>query len=135
MRVYITGIVPFDLNSNKSGFNIATNLTFNKKYAQLCGIEKESAEEAVRLLKYDGDKEQLMKIIIENYGGYCFHSDQQNDLIHPTLLLYFLDKVQSDEEIPRKLNDNNVSFSKVIIFALKNQEFAKHLGDYYFMKT
>jgi len=114
-----------------SGFNVDLNITFEKQYSCLCGIPTDFIQQKIIPFVICDEKENLLKLIIENYDGYCFHPKQEQKLINPTLLLYFFDKVQRNHEIPEKLLDEKVSLSEnAIKFALKcenHQEILKHL--------
>ena len=107
MRTIITGVTPI-----ASGYNISTDISHELHFAGICGIPKHDIDKAISSLKLTNDeKVKLKNVIIENYDGYCFHPEQTDDLINPTLFCYIMNQVQKTLKIPAKLMDKNVSIS------------------------
>lgn len=54
------------------------------------------------------DTRQLMGIISEWYGNYCFSEDDNMKLFNPDMVLYFVDSYLARKKIPKDLIDRNV---------------------------
>ena len=111
LRSVIAGVCPLALNSFTSGFNIARDITHAEKYSDLCGITKKDLEEAIKQLNYSDKTVNLLDLMINNYNGYTFHPDQEEELINPTLASYFLDHIITYGKLPERMLDKNTSIS------------------------
>ena len=58
-----------------------------------CELLTLSIKDILKKVKYSGDKEELLKLILENYDGYLFDPDAKEQMVNPTLFLYLLDIV------------------------------------------
>ena len=89
-RFFATGICPISLSTMTSGF------TYEEVNTLLSNIVLEK------------DREEIHKLIIENYGGYLFHKKASERVCNPTLVMYLLDYYQKFQTIPESLMDKNV---------------------------
>ena len=79
LKIYITGVSPLSLVDYTSGFNIQTNLSFEKEFAGFCGLTKAEVEEALRVIfeknkdvEINGAVAECSEIAAKNFNGYHF---------------------------------------------------------------
>jgi hypothetical protein len=112
-RVFITGVSPIVLHDMTSSFNISRNITFDPDINELCGF---SEAEIANLLDNVGhvcgfsaqQVEEAMTMMRRYYNGYRFTVDQQTPLYNPTLVHYFLERLQQSCQYPEEILDNNL---------------------------
>ena len=112
LRSFITGVCPMALNEFTSGFNIAMDITYSLLYADLCGITKKDLENVIKNLDYHDKTINLVDLMIQNYNGYSFHPDQEEELINPTLASRFLYNLTQYGKLPETMHDKNTSISE-----------------------
>ena len=78
-KIYITGVSPLSLVDYTSGFNIQTNLSFEKEFAGFCGLTQAEVEVALQVIfEKNRDVEindavaECSEIAKRNYSGYHF---------------------------------------------------------------
>ena len=86
-RFFATGIAPLTLDSLTSGFNIATNISIDKHFVEMCGF---TAEEAKELVRVAGLEEKVYEELKKNYDGYRFSPESGEHTFNVTLLMYYL---------------------------------------------
>jgi hypothetical protein len=109
----MTGVSPIVLHDMTSSFNIAENITFDPDLNELCGF---SETEIANLLDHVGhvcgfsaqQVEEALTMMRRYYNGYRFTVDQQTPLYNPTLVHYFLKRLQQSCRYPEKMLDNNL---------------------------
>jgi len=104
-HVFITGVTPLALNNFTSGFNVATELTFDPTYAYLCGFLKEDLVaplNSIATATHTGD--ELLDICTKEFDGYSFGEDKR--VYNSTMCLSFMKSFSSNKKL--KLDDTNV---------------------------
>ena len=109
-RIFITGVAPITLDSLTSGFNICSDKTQNKSFNEMLGFTK---QELINLMKNQNINEkaqnELLPIMKENYDGYKFCVETQEEIYNSNMCLYFLNEYIENNEIPKKLVDVNIA--------------------------
>jgi hypothetical protein len=111
-RLFITGVSPITMDDVTSGFNIGKNISLLPHFNRMLGFTENDVIEIIEYYQQQGmiqrDTRQLMGIITEWYGNYCFSEDDDMKLFNPDMVLYFVDNYLSREKIPKDLIDRNV---------------------------
>lgn len=115
-RIFITGIAPITLDSLTSGFNIGKDITQDIEYNDMMGFTK---NELIAILDSQGikkeEQEKILQIMKENYDGYKFCLNAENQIYNSNMCLYFLSDYIRLERIPDRLVDMNIAsdYSKI----------------------
>ena len=113
-RIFITGVAPITLDSTTSGFNIATDITKNIEFNDMLGFNKEDVTYLMKELEIEPKtQKELMPIIKENYDGYVFSDELEDNLedykmYNSNMTLYFLNNYIRLKKVPEKLVDINI---------------------------
>ena len=114
-RIFITGVAPITLDSTTSGFNIANDITKDIEFNDMLGFNKEDVKYLMKEIDMPEEKqEEVLPIINENYDGYIFSDEIDNNelnnykLYNSNMTLYFLNEYCRLKEIPKKLVDINI---------------------------
>ncbi len=111
-RLFVTGVSPITMDDVTSGFNIGKNISGDRRFNQLLGFSPEE----VRLI-IDGYRreshirhstEALMEIMGRWYNHYRFSRNSADCVFNTDMVLFFMDRYLSEEEIPEELVDENV---------------------------
>ena len=109
-RIFITGVAPITLDSTTSGFNIANDITKDIEFNDMLGFNKEDVKYLMKEIDMPEEKqEEVLPIINENYDGYIFSDEIDNNelnnykLYNSNMTLYFLNEYCRLKEIPKKL--------------------------------
>jgi len=136
-RFFITGVMSVTLDSMSSGFNIATNITTHRDFADLMGFTTDEVKDVLSLSFTDGDEEpnainlttneqaEVYDIFRENYNGYLFSEDSETKVFNSTLIMFYFKNYLPDKRIPRNLIDPNLNQTGTTIeniVGLKNSE-------------
>lgn len=114
-RFFITGVSSISLDSVTSGFNIASNLSFEPAFSSMIGFTHDELSEVINQTVDFSQlpnitKEQIMQIMEENYDGYVFSFDAEEKLFNSNLCLAYLGKLISRKALPNlkeiSLNDD-----------------------------
>ena len=114
-RFFITGVSSVSLDSVTSGFNIATNLSDEPSLNSMVGFTYHELSEIIdRTLDFTLfpgiNKEQLLKLLEENYDGYTFAIDAKETVFNSNLCLSYLRKLIALRKLPSQdeisLNDD-----------------------------
>ena len=115
-RIFITGVAPITLDSLTSGFNIGTDITRDIDFNDMMGFTK---NELVDILNNQDiskeEQEEILPIMKENYDGYKFSLNAENQIYNSNMCLYFLSRYIRLKEIPNDLIDMNIAsdYSKI----------------------
>ncbi|MCL1948468.1 MAG: ATP-binding protein [Turicibacter sp.] len=125
-RMFITGVMSITLDSMTSGFNIATNITTNKKFTDIMGFTHDEVQLALTQ-KFEescsltpAEQSHIFEILKENYNGYRFSPESPVKIFNSTLIMYFLQNYLPGKEIPKKLVDDNLNQTGTTIANLVN---------------
>ncbi|MBF0103050.1 MAG: AAA family ATPase [Desulfobacterales bacterium] len=125
-RLFVTGVTPITLDSMTSGFNIATNISQNKRYHSMLGFTE---AEVISLIDYITVPQQKRPLLLEDlrkwYNGYLFCVQLNERIYNPDMVLYFLKEYRHEYQYPDSLIDINIAsdYGKIRrLFDLKNRE-------------
>ena len=115
-RIFITGVAPITLDSLTSGFNIGKDISQDEDCNDMMGFTK---EELVGILNNQEismeEQTKILPIMKENYDGYKFCLNAENQIYNSSMCLYFLLDSIRLEKIPDRLIDMNIAsdYSKI----------------------
>ena len=115
-RIFITGVAPITLDSLTSGFNIGKDISQDEDYNDMMGFTK---EELVGILNNQEismeEQTKILPIMKENYDGYRFSLNAENQIYNSNMCLYFLSDYIRLKKIPDRLIDMNIAsdYSKI----------------------
>ena len=115
-RIFITGVAPITLDSLTSGFNIGKDITQDVEYNDMIGFTQ---SELIEILNSQDiskeEQEKILPIMKENYDGYKFCLNAENQIYNSNMCLYFLSDYIRLGKIPDKLIDMNIAsdYSKI----------------------
>ena len=115
-RIFITGVAPITLDSLTSGFNIEADLTMKKGFNEMLGFTENELLQMMDSQEIDKkEQKSILPVMKENYDGYKFSEDAENQLYNSNMCLYFLNEYAEENIIPKNLVDINISsdYSKV----------------------
>ena len=107
-RFFATGVTPLTLDSLTSGFNIATKITNNPLFTAMCGLTEEEVKYAIKESGAPNPEEAFNKMK-ENYDGYIFNKYDQTHIFNTTLVMYYLNTLQTLGFPPENLVDSNLA--------------------------
>ena len=113
-RVFMTGVSPIVVNDMTSGFNVVKNITFAPDLHEICGFREDEVAEVLErvgtICKFTPQQvQEALAMMRTFYNGYRFGQNQQTLLYNPTLVLYFLDHLQSYGSYPQNMLDSNLA--------------------------
>jgi hypothetical protein len=117
-RIFIVGVSPVVLSDITSGYNIAHNISLNKRFNHLCGFWESEIDTALCQITKECDFPQqesahdALSMMRTFYNGYCFCQGKASLVYNPTLALYFFNKFQEDCKYPRTMLDSNLAMDR-----------------------
>jgi len=116
-RTFLTGVSPVVLSDITSGYNIASDLSVDRDYHDLCGFnadELRAALETVAVVQgFDAAQvETALALMRDFYNGYRFSIQREERVYNPTLALYFLQHLARHGEYPARLLDDNLAMDR-----------------------
>ncbi len=115
-RIFITGVAPITLDSLTSGFNIGKDITKDVRFNDMMGFTQ---SELIEILTNQNiskeDQEKILPVMKENYDGYKFCLNAENQIYNSNMCLYFLSEYTWSKKIPDRLIDMNIAsdYSKI----------------------
>ena len=115
-RIFITGVAPITLDSLTSGFNIGTDITQDEDFNDMMGFTQ---SELIEILNSQDiakeEQEKILPIMKENYDGYKFSLNAENQIYNSNMCLYFLSEYTWSRKVPDRLIDMNIAsdYSKI----------------------
>ena len=115
-RIFITGVAPITLDSLTSGFNIGKDISQDIRFNDMMGFTE---SELIEILDNQEipikEQEKILPIMKENYDGYKFSLNAENQIYNSNMCLYFLSEYTWSRKIPDKLIDMNIAsdYSKI----------------------
>ena len=103
-RMFITGVTPMTMFDVTSGFNIGSNISLDANLNDMVGFNEEELNEILEYYKIDVDK----AILKEWYNNYNFSEDTEEKVFNTDMILYFINKYQKANKLPREMIDINV---------------------------
>lgn len=113
-RVFITGVSPLVVSDMSSGYNVAEDLYFLPRFADLCGFtEAEVSAVLARVCQqcqFTAEKQaETLAMMRTFYNGYRFSPRREERIYNPTLTLYFLKALQDECLYPEEMLDHNLA--------------------------
>ncbi len=112
-RVFITGVTSISLDSMTSGFNIALNISANKKFAAMFGFTESEVSSLISDLIDLNEVGRTSHEIIERmrayYNGYKFNRRAQISVFNSSMALFYLLHLRDEGEEPDDLLDPAVA--------------------------
>ena len=109
-RIFITGAAPITLDSLTSGFNIGKDITQDVRFNEMMGFTQ---DELIGILNSQDilaeEQEKILPIMKENYDGYKFSLNAENQIYNSNMCLYFLSEYTWSRKMPDKLIDMNIA--------------------------
>ena len=115
-RIFITGVAPITLDSLTSGFNIGTDITQDVRFNDMMGFTEKELIEILNNQEIPIDKQKkILPIMKENYDGYKFSLNAENQIYNSNMCLYFLSEYTWSKRVPDRLIDMNIAsdYSKI----------------------
>ncbi|MEA3553225.1 MAG: AAA family ATPase [Campylobacterota bacterium] len=103
-RMFITGVTPMTMFDVTSGFNIGSNISLDANLNDMVGFNEEELDEILNYYKIDVDKD----ILKEWYNNYNFSEDTEQKVFNTDMILYFINKYQKSNKLPKEMIDINV---------------------------
>ncbi len=113
-RLFITGVSPVVLSDVTSGMNIAKNIYLEREVSALCGFTGDEVRELLERLHAEKAEQpwtapDALAILRDWYNGYRFAVGAPEAVYNPTLVLYFLERLQRTGTYPRQMLDSNLA--------------------------
>jgi hypothetical protein len=85
-KCFVTGISPLSLTDVGSGFNVATNLSFDPDLAGLCGLTRTDIEAALKQICGSDleAKDKHLSLMTQYFNGYHFCRERKVETIYNT---------------------------------------------------
>ena len=115
-RIFITGVAPITLDSLTSGFNIGKDISKDIRFNDMMGFTESELIEILNNQEVSKeDQEEILPIMKENYDGYKFSLNAENQIYNSNMCLYFLSEYTWSRRIPDRLIDMNIAsdYSKI----------------------
>ena len=115
-RIFITGVAPITLDSLTSGFNIGKDITQDIRFNEMMGFTQNELIEILNNQEIpENEQENILPIMKENYDGYKFCINAEEQIYNSNMCLYFLSKYIRLGKIPDELIDMNIAsdYSKI----------------------
>jgi len=103
-RMFITGVTPMTMFDVTSGFNIGSNISMRPDFNDMVGLNEEELDAILHYYQIDVDKE----ILKEWYNNYTFSEDTEQKVFNTDMILYFINKYQISNKLPKEMIDINV---------------------------
>ena len=128
-RLFVTGVTPITLDSLTSGFNIAQNCSTWEEYNEMMGFTEDNVAQLLHpiCLECQMEKKQVLDDLRRWYNGYLFHSEREERVYNPDMVLYFATQLTPRRKCkyPEKLIDINIAsdYGKIRrLFQLKDPD-------------
>ncbi len=112
-RVFITGVTSISLDSMTSGFNIALNISANKKFAAMFGFTEAEVHtlinELIDLKKVGRTSLDIIERMRAFYNGYKFNRRAPISVFNSSMALFYLMHLRDEGEEPDDLLDPAVA--------------------------
>ena len=132
-RFFATGIAPITLDSMTTGFNIATDITRDKRFVSMIGLTKKEVQGLIKEVlpqKTEQEQEKIYEEMEIYYDGYRFSELNEEKTFNTTLVMYYLNYYVSIGTRPAKMLDRNIAanFEKLeSLITLKNNPYSKEV--------
>lgn len=111
-RLFITGVSPITMDDVTSGFNIGSNISLDARFNEMIGFTISEVQTMLSYYQSTGAMsitvDVAMAIMETWYNHYRFSPEAEDYLFNSDMVLYFLEKAQGRQTLPRDLIDPNV---------------------------
>ena len=111
-RLFVTGVSPITMDDVTSGFNIARNISLDRRFNELLGFTEAEVRKILETYReagaLDHDVDDTLALMGEWYNGYRFAKNVQTDVHNTDMVLYYMDACVPNLEGPPELIDRNV---------------------------
>lgn len=111
-RMFITGVSPITMDDVTSGFNIGTNISLDARFNEMIGFTEAEVRAMLTYYHDNGvlliDVEESLALMQEWYNNYCFSVKATTRLFNSDMVLYFLERVREQPDLPDNMIDQNV---------------------------
>ena len=127
-RLFITGVTSITLDSMTSGFNIGKNLSLGRELNQAMGFTRREVTDMIQPLidRCGLDGPEIMRTLSAWYNGYLFNSDSEEKVYNPDMILYFIDRFNTEQcRFPEQMLDDNIAsdYGKIMrLFGVGDRE-------------
>ena len=138
-RIFMTGVSPVTLDDLTSGFNIATNISQDRRFNAMLGFEEAEVLGVYRDFKgagefTEGEPAEIVRSFKPWYDGYCFSKEMvgKESVYNADMVLYHLKSMVLDGRPPENMVDANIStdYDKLeTIVDLQRQAGAQNVED------
>ena len=138
-RIFMTGVSPVTLDDLTSGFNIATNISQDRRFNAMLGFEEAEVLRLYRDFKgagefTEGEPAEIVRSFKPWYDGYCFSKETvgKESVYNADMVLYHLKSMVLDGRPPENMVDANIStdYDKLeTIVDLQRQAGAQNVED------
>jgi hypothetical protein len=117
-RLYFTGVSPIVMADVTSGMNILKDVSQRPQLDDLCGFREEEIRDLLVRLAAEQPSagrwtvDEALGMMHTWYNGYRFAPEADGKVYNPTLVLYFLDWLQSYRGYPPQMLDANLSMDE-----------------------
>ena len=132
-RFFATGIAPVTLDSMKTGFNIATDITRSPLFTSMIGFTEQEVIEIIKEVlpeKTEKEQQEIYEIMKKYYDGYRFSELNEEHTFNSTLVMYYLNNYVQMGVPPTQLLDMNIAanFTKLgNLLTLKGNSASKEI--------
>jgi len=103
-RMFITGVTPMTMFDVTSGFNIGSNISLDAELNDMVGFNESEVDKILEYYEVNIDK----NILKEWYNNYNFSEDCEQKIFNTDMILYFINKYQKTNKLPKEMIDINV---------------------------
>jgi len=105
-RMFITGVTPMTMYDVTSGFNIGDNISFSSNFHNMIGLNTKELD--LILEEFNLSDRVDKKLLEEWYNHYLFNKGAKESIYNTDMILYFIKKFISEDELPDEMIDINV---------------------------
>ncbi len=113
-KILFMGVSPITLDDLTSGFNIATNISFDPAFDMLLGFSETDVRELIRYYQeagqLKGDEDEIIADMKPWYDNYCFAEDSYDAdprMFNSNMVLYYMNSMLTTGHAPRPMIDPN----------------------------
>jgi hypothetical protein len=105
-RIFMTGVTPMTMSDITSGFNIASNISFDTQFHNMIGLNNSELDNILNSFNISDRVDK--KLLKEWYGNYRFNEDITEPIYNTSMILYFIKKFIEEDKFPNEMIDINL---------------------------
>ena len=115
-RIIMLGVSPITLDDLTSGYNIALNITMDRRFNQMLGFSEDDVRQMIRYYKEvgaigeDKTEDDIITDIKPWYDNYCFAEDsygREPSMFNSDMVCYYMSNLIGTGRRPKELIDPN----------------------------